>query len=401
MKLYSHQQKILALNPKRHLFAHGTGTGKTITSLELARLNQVDALIIVPKSLKQAWERHVANYNQNHLILTKEQFKKNFKQIPRFNAVIVDEAHYFFGIKSQISKALFSYLNHYKVEYRWLLTATPFMSTPWNIYMAEKLVGRNPSYPAYKAKYFYEINMGGRQVPIQRKGMEPEIAKTVNEIGSTVKIEDCIDMPEQTFEVEYFDVTENQQAGIDSINEINAIVRWTKIHQIMGGTLKGDEYEETQYFKSDKLERLKELVTENERMIVVCRYNAELKTLQKELSKIKKAHIINGEMPGDDRDVLLRSLAQQDEYVLLVNAACAEGWELPNCSIMLFYSHDFSLKNYIQMIGRINRINNPKPNYYVSFVVKDTIDEDVYDSLMRKEDFHIAIYEGSRFSNKV
>ena len=67
-------------------------------------------------------------------------------------------------------------------------------------------------------------------------------------------------------------------------------------------------------------------------------------------------------------------------------------------SVMVFYSYDFSLKNYIQIKGRIQRINNIKKNVYFSLVVKGTIDEDVFKCIQRKEDFDIEIYERTRLS---
>jgi SNF2 family DNA or RNA helicase len=60
---------------------------------------------------------------------------------------------------------------------------------------------------------------------------------------------------------------------------------------------------------------------------------------------------------------------------------------------MVFYSLDFSLKNYIQMCGRIHRIGQTKKCVYVNFIVSGTIDGDVYKSIKNKEDFQIQIYK--------
>ena len=89
---------------------------------------------------------------------------------------------------------------------------------------------------------------------------------------------------------------------------------------------------------------------------------------------------------------ILSQLKNQDSYVLLVNAAVSEGWELSTCPLMIFYSYDFSLVNYIQMLGRIQRANNIKRNTYISLVIKDTIDEAIYKKIQKREDFHINIY---------
>jgi len=57
--LYKHQQDILDANPPRHGIFFSTGTGKTLTAIELALLNKVNPLIIVPKALKYQWSIQV------------------------------------------------------------------------------------------------------------------------------------------------------------------------------------------------------------------------------------------------------------------------------------------------------------------------------------------------------
>jgi hypothetical protein len=57
--------------------------------------------------------------------------------------IVVHNCHYFFGIKSQMSKALAYYNKKHSTKYLYLATATPYLSTPMNIYVAGKLLGAN------------------------------------------------------------------------------------------------------------------------------------------------------------------------------------------------------------------------------------------------------------------
>jgi len=146
------------------------------------------------------------------------------------------------------------------------------------------------------------------------------------------------------------------------------------------------------FFPAHKRDRLIELARANKRMIVVCRYNEEIAALADLF--IGKSYIINGSVPAKERQEILDKLEKEEEYVLIVNAAISEGWELQSCRLMVFYSYDFSLKNYIQMQGRIRRINNLQKNVYLSLICKNTIDEEVYKNIVEKKmDFHIAIYD--------
>jgi len=59
---------------------------------------------------------------------------------------------------------------------------------------------------------------------------------------------------------------------------------------------------------------------------------------------------------------------------------------------MIFYSLSFSLKDRVQMQGRIHRIGQTKPCTYIDFVVPGTIDEDVWNAIEKKEDFNCELY---------
>lgn len=232
-----------------------------------------------------------------------------------------------------------------------------------------------------------------------KKGIEPKIANLVNKIGSTVRMDECVDVPKQTFLTEHFELTREQKRAIKEIEDTLPIVRWTKVHQICGGSLKGDEYNEPQYFKSEKLNRAIDLAKEHKKIIFVCRYNCEVEMLTTAIGEKtdKLVYKITGKT--DDKPEIIASAEMNDEVVVIINAACSEGYELPSFPIMVFYSYDFSLKNYVQILGRIQRINRIKKNVYLSLTVPGTIDEDVYNCIKKKENFDIEIYDRGTISN--
>lgn len=391
MKLYNHQQKLLDKNPDKCLIAWEVGTGKTLMALELSK-NINRRFIVCPKSLKEQWEEQTPG---SEPIYTKETFRRDWNKIDYTDCLIVDEAHFFFGMtgfrkRSGMLKALLSYIKKHNPPYIYLLTGTPYMSTPWNIYAAGQILGRDWNYAQFKDKFFYMVNMGGRYpVPIVKSGIANDIATIVSNIGDVVKMEDCFDVPEQVFQTEYFDLTTEQNKVMGEIDD-EGIARWTKCHQISGGTLKGDGYTENASFKSEKMDRILELCKEHKKLIVVCRYNHEAKILGDKING-KTVFTINGSVK--DRHSVVKLAEESDDCVVLVQAQCSEGYELPSFPVMVFYSYDFSLKNYIQMRGRILRANKLKKNVYLSLVVKNTIDEDVYKCIQAKKDFDIAIYD--------
>lgn len=392
MELFNHQKKFLEQGRKKCLLAWGTGTGKTITALSWAKLLGQDTLVICPKALRQNWLRNVSALGVPATVLTKEEMRRDWEKLGKFNVVIYDEAHYAAGMKSQMAKNFRKYLKRHKTENILLLTATPYLSTPWNIYVLAGHLGYQWGYFSFKTRFFQDRYIGRRVVPEVRPGMEKEIANLVKHIGDVVHLEDCIDVPEQIFETEYFELTPTQTKAIKENVETNPIVRWTKNHQIEQGVVKGNEYEEAQRFESHKLARILELVEENDKIIIVCRYNLQIDDYRQAVrAKLgREALVIRGDVKN--RDEVVQEAERSKQAVVLIQGSCSEGYELPSFPLMVFASLDFSYKNYAQLLGRILRINHPKKNVYLHLLVKDGIDEAVYGAMMKKKDFDIAIY---------
>lgn len=356
------------------------------------------ALFIVPKSLKANWARYRQEYNFNWMvILTKEEFRRDWNLLIDFQIVVIDEAHYFSGMKSKMSKNLSKYLKKHKTRFRMLLTATPYLSTPWNIFTLASHLGYDWSYGNFVMRYFNQTFIGRshRAIMVPKSGIEEDMAKLVAKIGDIVKLEDCVDVPEQVFETEYVSLTKEQIAAQKKIIEVNPIVRYTYYHQIANGTLKSDGYREDAFYKNEKVERLKELAETNKKIAIVCRYNLQIEALKRELEPLgKKIFIIQGKTRNRDEVTLAADAAP--EAIILINASCSEGYELPSVPLMVFASLSFSYKDVKQMQGRILRINKLKKNVYLFLVADDDIDKAVYQSIKKKENFDIALYAESQ-----
>lgn len=399
MELFKHQQDFLTQNPARHLLLFETGTGKTLTSILWAVQNMADerTLVICPKMLVENWKRNCdVHGNERFTVISKEQFKKYKNDIPAYRCVIIDEVHNHAGHTSQLHKATVAYLNNHNIQFILGLTATPY-SGPWNVYGMAAIMRQPMNWFKFKHLFFYEVKMGYKTIPKPRLNMEPQLIELLHRFGTTVKLVDCVDMPESVYETEYFSLTLLQTKMIENAYDPLPVTRFSREHQITGGTLKGDEYEEPKTFDCPKAERLLELIREHPQSIVVCRYLHEMESLSKSLGAVRPVYTLSGQTK--DRDGVIQSLKIVENYCLIVQAQCSEGWELPACPVVIFYSMSWRFVDRIQLEGRIRRINNPKKNLYITLVVKDSADEAVYDCIEKKQDFQCELYEGKRLSN--
>lgn len=392
MELFSHQKRLLEKNPERCLISHGTGCGKTRTTIELAYKNCSSFLVICPKALKENWRREIAKWGEGRNVkwhvMSKEEFRKDWDSLEKFEGVICDESHYFFGMKSQMMKSLLGYFKKHNVKYRWLATATPYLSTAWNIYVAARLLGHEWGYMKFKQKFFYDVRFGNRVLPVQREGIEEEIAGLVKMIGDTVAMDEVVDIPEQVFETEYIKLTPHQERSIKSIPDILPIVKFTKQHQIENGILLGDDYNPSKAYDCQKNDRILELIEEFPKVAIFCRYNYQIDVI-KDLIVDKDVFVIRGDVK--DRDSVVQKVNALSNCVVLINSACSEGYELPTIDAVIFASLGFSFKDYKQSLGRFLRINKLKKNLFIHLISGD-VDQAVFDSIMSKQDFDIEIY---------
>lgn len=393
LNLYKHQKEAVEKFPKRHAWIWDTGTGKTRMSIGLANKADEDTLVICPKSVRETWSRRLEKFaDVEYKLMTKEEFRAGWKDLQDYPAVIVDEAHFFFGTQSKMMKSLRYYFRRHDTEYRWLLTGTPYRSDPMDVYIMASHLGHNMDYDAFRERFFEKQWYGRNTVWQPKDDIEKDVADLVSDFGSILEKEQT---EENIYETEFVEMTDEQEDRLDDIDDVEAIVRFTKEHQICGGVVVGDEYTDDESIRTNKMQRLNKLTADMDKMVVVCRYRLELEKIAENVMA-DNVYVMNGDT--DNRQELLDEVQEKDSYVLVVSAALSEGWELPECNNMIFWSLDFQLKNYIQMQGRIDRVSHESSNYYLHLLTDGTIDEGVYESMKNKEDFLISIYQKS---NKV
>ena len=395
VKLFKHQQDLVDKNPDRQLIAWGTGVGKTYGGLALARAKGLSTLIVCPKRVKEKWIKQSNEWlTQHHLVVTKEEFRRDYKKLDRFDCIITDEAHLGFGNhKSLLHKAMAAYIKVHSIKHVYLLTGTPYTSTPWSIFSLAKLLGHNWNWYEFRSQFFKERYLGARIIWEPREGTEDEIADLVRSIGDIVRLDECTDVPVQRDEFEIFSMTKEQRDAMDEMKkrEDNPLTRFGKSHQIAQGIQIGDEFRPTEFYKSPKNERILELAQENDKLAVFTRYTYHIDQLNELLTKKGiPVYIIRGDTK--EPEAVMEQANASKRCVILINSECAEGYELPTFSIIVFASLSYSFVKYEQARGRFLRINAMKPNLYIHLISDGPTDAAVWESVKRKRNFSEAIY---------
>lgn len=410
MKLYQHQEKIIEQNPLWSGIWQGTGSGKTITALSLS---EGKTMVICPKTIRddKTWERNhnlLSGAKISQLdVISKEDFRLGkFDESVVYDTVIVDEADNFAGVlpntkqknyKPVINASqLFLKLRHYIRTKRpkrfYLLTATPVRS-PMTVWAFNNLLKNNINFFTFRDRFYYQQTKGYRKffIPVLTKQNKELLAKIIQDLGPTGKLEDFFDVPTQTYKTHFVEPTTEQIKRLKdiAIEYPDPLVLITKRHQIENGVLKGNEFAPSEEIKDNKIEAILKYADEFPKIVIFARYTEQIAKIKKAL-KSYNVFILSGQTKN--RETVLSQANTAEEAIIIIQSQVSAGYELPSFPVMIFASQDYAVVNRIQAEGRILRANNLKKNLYITLVTTGGIDEEVKKCLDNKVDFNEAIF---------
>lgn len=386
MKRYLHQTKVVEANPEKVILAWGTGLGKSLALEDLAKKNEVLPLVICPKSIKERWAKVFPT-------ISKEGFRKDWEQLPYYPALIVDEIHHFSG-QSQMSKALGQYTKKHNPLFIWGATATPYRSTPLNVYILARHMGLHWPYRQFRTTFFEIKYFGKRMVWVAKTDAASRTAliDLLKTFCDVVSADDAGLPPDDVHQEELFYLTDEQNKAIAKLKltETNPVVRYGKEHQIAQGQVKGDEFTVHTHFKNEKIPRILEMAQQHPSMLIFAKYTIQIQLIKDAL--VKAGHTVYT-LTGatKDRQAVIDEVAKGDS-ILIANTSLGEGWEAPHFDFIVFASLPWSYVDFLQCCGRASRANVPKRRTYVTMTVKDSIDERVKEALEKKQDFSLELY---------
>jgi superfamily II DNA or RNA helicase len=423
MELYNHQKEIINNNPLWKGLWLGTGAGKSRLALELA---QGMTLCIVPKQQKadKNFEETAKKYgiNKEIHVISKEEFRRDWEELPRFDTVIIDECHAFTGVttdtytknrvltpkSSEMFKSLYYYLKKHPPTRFYPMSATP-ASKPMNVYALSHLFG-NPlglEYFSFRSKYYIERKKGYQTFWIPRTDAvsQQELADMIKSLGYTGQLSDWFDVPDQTHKVINIDLHSDQKEclAIIEINEADPMVLRAKQRTIENGCLygvqtihtEGKEFhmrKETQYINNNKLDHITQLSEEFPKLLVFANYIAQIEQIAHHMQSLgKKVYILHGQVK--DRESVISGANGADNCIVIAQCGVSAGYELPDFRCTVFASKSYRVLDYLQGLGRTLRANNLQKNLFVHLVIKGGVDEACHKSIMAGEDFQEKIYE--------
>lgn len=431
--LMKHQRDSLMLAQRfpKYGFYHETGTGKSITSLEILRHKAVKAIVVAPLSiLESVWVETINTFypyfkkinlypynkvNREKIALTQggihiinfEGFKIQFDVFMKagYRCLIVDESSKLRGKTTDIAKKLIAFGN--KVESAYLLSGNPAPNSKDEFFpqvelIAPGLLGYN--YYAFRNRYFYSVDKNGFEW-IENEATKDEFIERLRRVCIFIKKHDVLDLPERTFEVREVNMDSEQKryyqemkkefmTQIATVEIISPTVlsKIMKLRQITSGFVyHADSSIRFSHAKSDALlETLQEIG--NTQVIIWGIFQEEIRML---LKLIPGSRAVYGATKTQkERDENIKDFIDGKYQYLLSNpSSLGLGQNFINASFEVFYSLDYSSDAYMQACDRIYRKGQKNFCTYIHLLCRNSIDEIIYRMLHRKIDVSKEILE--------
>lgn len=379
MNLYPHQQKFLDDNPRGAILCWETGTGKSHAARLWAE-NRTPTVVVCPKQILRDWEGYGA-------VFSFEQFKKAAKEntLPTNPAaIIVDEADMMasplFEAKkrSQRTEALYEYIMENPQADVLLLTATPVRSTPANMHTLLVLSRIKPAtkecWLRYRDLYYALTNMPYLPRPawLPKPGWQRMMQPLIDKYTYTALMQDIVDLPPETHEV-----IKLKEPDYEENDEWEPAAQFSADHRL---EQRGKDKEITRLSRGYR------------KVVVVCRYREQIDDLLAKLSKERETFVLDGRT----RDVgqVVADAEASGECYLIVQAQVGAGFELPSFAVMVFASMSYGARDFVQMKGRIKRINALKPLKYF-YLQAGRCDRMVYNAVQKGLDFVPSVYKAT------
>jgi SNF2 family DNA or RNA helicase len=330
--------------------------------------------------------------------------------------IILDEAHHIKNGKAQQSKAAFAIGK--VAKFRMILTGTPISQSPLDIWSQYRFLDNtifDKSYIRFRDRYAVMGGYMGKQIiglktvptiqGVKNIHYDEELSKEFTEkvysIAMRVTLDEVNNSPKPLITYKYAELENSARKIYDHMEEeaflevdsgrVTAPIVLTKLlrmQQICGGFIRADESENYQQVSSAKLNALEEVIIGLEgKAVIFAKFIPEIEAIRALAEKHHiQHHILTGKTKN--RGQIKKDFQSNPDTKLFIAqiGTGGEGITLSAADITIFFSTGLSLLEYDQAKSRIKNLTKTHQLHYIHILAKNTRDEDIVDTLDRKQD---------------
>jgi SNF2 family DNA or RNA helicase len=445
-KLFKHQKEVLdkSINQRNWALFMDAGTGKTLVAIQTAEYwftnFNIDVVIVIcPKSLIGTWadvelakhsEVAYSTYKWNSEKLKKDDFLAKIKDKSKLFyfvinhdafvsskidvflntiikhrkfGVIYDESTAIKNIKADRTQMAITLGRH--AEFRRILTGTPIVQSPLDIFSQVEFLEKGglgfKNFYGFKTRYaiIKQARFGPRSFEVIEGYRDlDDLRQKLDHFSSFIKLEDCIDLPEQVFKQIDIELTSEQKIAYEELRDkallyiedheitaVNALAMLVRLQQIVAGQLKTPDGNYVS-LKNNRLPALKEFVEGTNDQLIV--WSTFVNTTIDICKLLKKDTLtFSSNTNPEQRNDVINAWRNGAAKVLVLNPQSAgHGLTLNEAKQSIFYNGFFNLEWRLQALRRNYRIGQDSKTVVNDFITRGTVEEKAYAALNAKED---------------
>lgn len=332
-----------------------------------------------------------------------------------FHMVILDESHRAKAAGSKVSKYL-AMLGK-RVRYKMCLSGTPMANSPLDVYGQYRFLDSS----IYGTNHFNFLQefavLGGpdrrfvvgykNQKELNRRFKTIAYTCKMSEIADRIKLPDALPPIKRMVDLPTRDMKTIKQLNKEFIAECmepggfivvnNVLTKLLRIQQICSGFCKvqdsafdAPEEHEMNNVKQKDLEDILKDVALDKSVVVFCVFKHDIEAVRRASKSVQRRCY---ELSGAENT--LEDWKKDDGAVIAVQVqAGSEGVDMTKAQYAVYFSMP-RLAMYNQSKARLYRPGQKNSVSFIHIIAKDTIDEAMYDSVMRKEDIIESIKNGT------
>jgi len=410
------------LDNKRVLITSDPGTGKTRSVIDAYKKQKEGKLLVLaPLSILGAsWGDDIEKfapdlsyaiaYSKNRakafqedvdIVITNHDavkwIVKNPHALQGFDTLCIDEFTAFKNKDSARSKAILKIAKHF--DKRIAMSGTPNSNTILDIWHPTLIVddgerlGRR--FYGFRSAVCTSKFNGFANEWVDRSDAQEIVGAALSDINIRYKLEECIDMPEQTIRQMYVQLPKAIQTqyetfaadsvlytGATTINAVHAGAKVKKLLQLCTGAVY-DEDGNAQGIHTERYDLVMQLVQERSHSLVAFNWKHERDHMTALADKLGISYgIIDGSTASHKRkDIVDRIQAGQLQVVFCHPQSAGHGLTMTKATTIIWSSPTYNAEHYQQFNRRIYRAGQTQKTEIIQIAAKDTWETDVYDKL--------------------
>jgi len=426
MKPFEHQEvttKHILANP-RCLITSDPGTGKTRAVLDALVNRGSRTLVIAPLSILEAsWAEDIRKFTpqlsyaiayaknrekafagtEDIVITNHDAVKwivKNLHLLNDFDTLVIDEFTAFKNKESQRSKAALKISEYF--DNRIAMSGTPNSNTILDMWHPTLLVDEGERlgrrFYSFRAAVCTSRFNGFANEWVDKDNAEEIVAAAISDINIRYELENCIDMPEQTYSTlqvqlppkimkQYKTLSEDSvlYTGKATINAIHAGAKVKKLLQLCTGAIY-DSHGNAQSVHTERYDLVMQLVQERKCSLVAFNWKHEKDHLTALADKMQiKYEVIDGDAAAHRRNETVERLqAGQLQVVFCHPQSAGHGLTMTKATTVIWASPTYNAEHYAQFNRRIYRAGQKHRTEVIHIAAKNTWEPDVYTRLNQK-----------------